>query len=238
MRRYTTLLTFLLTLMGWLLLSTAQADELPIKLEHPSIDTHDSASIQRGAKIYASYCLLCHSLQYMENDHIAQAAGITANKMPNKDKNWWYGTVPPDLTLEARIRGVDWIYTFLHVFYKDPTRPTGSNNLLFPNVNMPNTLVGLEGEQKLVVNKELLFQEQGLFTRKEDYYTVLELDGKGSISPDEFDKMISDLVNFLVYASEPKKIIRERLGIGVLIFIVILFILCYLLKREYWKKIK
>lgn len=234
MRKYLGLLLLLNILVSF----SIYADEIPIKLERINIDTHDSASVQRGAKAYASYCLVCHSLKYMERDPFARGAGITADRMPDKSKNWWFGSAPPDLTLIARIRGVDWLYTYLHVFYKDPTRPTGSNNLLLPNSNMPNPFVGIQGQQELIVTKKSLFQEQHFLTTKVHYYTVLELKTKGTYSPDDFDEMITDLVNFLSYASEPKKSIRENLGLGVLIFVAILFILCYLLKREFWKKIK
>lgn len=218
--------------------ATVVAEEAPIKLEEASLHTHNSASIERGAKIYATYCLTCHTLNFMEHDPFAKQAGITPNKMPDKNKNWWFGSVPPDMTLMARIHGADWLYTYLHVFYKDPGRPTGSNNLLLPNVNMPNPFVGLQGEQHLVVNKRYLYQDTNLFTIKAHYYTALELAQRGTLSPDQFDKMINDLVNFLVYASEPKKVVRERLGIGVLIFLAIFIIIAYLLKQAYWKKIK
>lgn len=222
----------------WLFIMPTNADEVPILLEKANIDTHDAASIQRGAKNFATYCLSCHTLDYMEHDPFAKQAGITPNKMPDKNKNWWFGTVPPDMTLMARIHGADWLYTYLHVFYKDVTRPTGSNNLLIPNVNMPDPFLGLQGEQNLVVNKHYLFQDTNLFTLKIHYYTALELSQQGSMTPDQFDSMVKDLVNFLVYASEPKKYTRESLGIPVLIFLGIFFIIAYLLKQTYWKKIK
>ncbi len=158
--------------------------------------------------------------------------------MPDKNKNWWFGTSPPDLTLMARIHGADWLYTYLHVFYKDPKRPTQSNNLLVDNVNMPNPFVALQGEQQLIVNKKQLFLETPLFVRKVPYYTVLQMTHQGSMSSDDFDAMTRDLVNFLDYASEPKKYTREMMGIGVLIYIALFFVVVYLLKRKIWKNIK
>lgn len=214
------------------------AEEIPIKLEKAIINTHDIASIKRGAKTYATYCLVCHAMDFMEHDPIAKAAGIIPSKMPDKDKNWWYGTAPPSLTLETKIRGIDWVYTYLLVFYKDPSRPTGSNNLLIDNVNMPNPFIGLQGEQRLIVNKQQLFEEDPAFTRKIPYYSVLELANNGSMPPDQFDTMLKDLVNFLNYASEPKRYSRETIGFWVLIFLGLFFIIVYLLNREVWKKIK
>lgn len=224
---------FVLTFVGKVY---AQDQEIPIILEEPKLNTRDAASIQRGAKTYATYCLLCHALDYMEYDPFAKRAGIVPSRMPDKNKNWWFGSYPPNLTLIARVRGADWVYTYLHVFYKDPKRPTGSNNLLLNNSNMPNPFVGLQGVQELIVNKELLIKEHGVFDLEVPYYTILELTQKGSLSPDEFDKMITDLVNFLVYASEPKKYTRETIGIGVLIFIALFYLVVLKLKRSYWNK--
>lgn len=214
------------------------AEDYPIQLEKAPINTHDIASIKRGAKNFATYCLSCHALKYLQHDLIAKSAGITAQRMPLQNKQWWFGMSPPDLTLIAKIRSPNWLYTYLHVFYKDPTRITRYNNLLMDNVNMPNPFVGIQGEQELRVNKKQLFEEPNFYIRRMPYYSALLLRTKGSMSPDEFDKMTADLVNFLVYASEPKKIIRERMGIAVLIFLAILFVLLYALKRAYWKNIK
>lgn len=211
------------------------ADETPIKLETAHINTRDISSIQRGAKYYAAYCLSCHSLKYMDLNPIAKSAGIVSSKMPDKNKNWWFGAAPPDLTLIAKVHGRDWLYTYLHVFYKDTSRPFGTNNLLLYNVNMPNPFLALQGEQILQVNKKQFFSETPFYVRKLPYFTVLKMTRQGSLSPDEFDAMVRDLVNFLVYASEPQKSSRERLGIGVLIFLVIFFWIVYLLKKEIWK---
>lgn len=230
----------MLLFLAFFLLTTpyAKAEEASIILEQANIDTHDAASIQRGAKTFATYCLVCHSLNYMQHDPFAKRAGITPDKMPDKNKNWWFGSVPPDMTLMARVHGADWLYTYLHVFYKDTSRPTGSNNLLMPNVNMPNPFVGLQGEQHLIVNKHYLFQDTNIFTIKAHYYTALELAQQGSMTPDQFDVMINDLVNFLVYASEPKKYARENIGLGVLVFLGLFIALTWFLKRQYWKNIK
>jgi ubiquinol-cytochrome c reductase cytochrome c1 subunit len=215
------------------------AEDFPIKLYKVDLNTHDPASILRGAKAYASYCLVCHSLKYMDRDPFAKAAGITANRMPDASKNWWFGSAPPDLTLIARIHGVNWLYTYLHVFYQDPSRPSGSNNLLADNINMPNPFAGIQGPQQLLVDKTVLFHTAEVpFTRKLPYYTVLNLIRQGALPPDKFDQLTLDLVNFLVYASEPKKYARERLGVWVLIGLGILALLTYLLKQAYWRNRK
>jgi ubiquinol-cytochrome c reductase cytochrome c1 subunit len=213
------------------------AEEAPIILEKAKIDTHDPVSIQRGAQAFANYCLICHTLDYMQHDPFAKRAGIIPSRMPDKNKKWWFGAVPPNLSLITRVHSADWLYTYLHSFYRDPSRPIGSNNLLQPDVNMPDPFVALQGEQRLVVKSHALYQENNLFYSKEHYYTILELTRQGSMTPDQFDRMINDLVNFLVYAGEPKKFARENMGIGVLIFLAILFILLFALKKLYWKKI-
>lgn len=217
---------------------SVQAEDNLIRLEQANIDPHDSRSVQKGAKNFATYCLVCHSLDLMAHDPIAKSAGITPEKMPDKNQKWWFGVSPPDLSLIARVYSADWLYTYLHVFYKDPSKHIASNNLLIDNVNMPNPFIGIQGEQVLLYKKEPIFRETWPFTRKVPYFSVLQLTRAGSMSPDDFDNMIRDLVNFLVYASEPKKYAREKLGIWVLLFIVILFIFIYLLKREYWKRLK
>lgn len=232
------LLKWSLILLLMILFKSIYAEEYPIQIEDAKINTHDVKSIQRGAKFFATTCMICHSLDLMAHDPIARAAGITPDKMPDKSKNWWYGTAPPDLSLIAKIRSADWLYTYLHVFYKDRLHATGSNNLLVDNINMPNPFLGLQGEQALIVKKSDLFEDYPPLTQKLPYYAVLRLTHKGSVSPDEFDRMIRDLVNFLVYTSEPKKYSRDVLGIWVLLFLAVLFILIYLLKRSYWKTLK
>lgn len=197
------------------------------------INRFDTASIKRGATFFANNCLSCHTLIYLRYDKIAKEAGITYEKMPTKIENWPYGVKPPDLSLEADIRGVDWIYTYLHSFYVDPTRPTGVNNLLVPNTAMANMVGAYQGEQKLLSGmpkSTLLHQWQ--------WYDVLELTHQGSMAPAQFDSTIADLVNFLAYAAEPFYIKQHRIGLWVLGFLIVLFVFMFLLKREYWKDVK
>jgi len=201
-------------------------------LAKPSIDATDVASIKRGAKFFSTNCMTCHTLVYLRYDKVAQEAGITYEKMPINVKAWPYGVTPPDLSLEASIRGADWIYTYLHSFYQDSARPTGANNLLVPNTAMPSILGPYQGEQVLVENpvQDLLHQNQ--------WYDFLKLTKQGSVSPEEFDSMVRDVTNFLSYASEPYRADQERIGRWVLSFLAVLFVLMYMLKKEYWKDVK
>lgn len=202
-----------------------------IVLEKVNTDIRDSESIMRGAKFFAANCMVCHTMKYLEHDPVAEKAGITLAKMPLKQKEWWMGVVPPDLSLMARQKGPNWLYTYFHSFYKDDTRPTGYNNLVLKNSNMMNIFAALQGVQVLVpVYKTVLSSPH--------YYSILQLVNAGSMTPEEFSATMTDLVNFLVYASEPTKLQRERLAPYVLGFLIILFIFAYLLKKIYWKDVQ
>lgn len=142
-----------------------------------------------------------------------------------------FGTAVPDLTLTARARGADWVYTYLRTFYMDPYRPTGNNNLVFPDVGMPNVLSSLQGVQRAVYKTET---RQGVEVETVDR---LELAQAGSMTAEEFDVFVTDLTNFMVYLAEPVQNERKSLGIKVLIFLVIFFVLAYMLKKEYWKDV-
>lgn len=201
-------------------------------LAHAPIDPTDIASIKRGAKFFATNCIACHTLIYLKYDKLAQESGITYEKMPVNVKTWPQGVKPPDLSLEADVRGVDWIYTYLHSFYQDPSRPTGVNNLLLPNAAMPDIVAPYQGEQVLVAHPmpDLLNHFQ--------YYDLLKMTKQGSETPEAFDQDMTDLVNFLYYAAEPFHTEQHHLGWWVLGFLVILFPLTYMLKKEYWKDVK
>jgi ubiquinol-cytochrome c reductase cytochrome c1 subunit len=206
--------------------------------EHPQlakapINRADMSSVKRGAKFFATNCMSCHTLIYLRYDPIAQEAGITYDKMPINVKSWPYGVTPPDLSLEADIRGPNWIYTYLHSFYKDPSRPTGVNNLLVPDTAMANMVGPYQGEQVRVSGKpsETLF---GTW----QWYDLVKLTQQGSMTPEQFDETMADVVNFLAYAAEPFHNEQRRLGWWVLGFLVILFVFMYLLKKEYWKDVK
>lgn len=208
----------------------------PIKLEKVKVNTSDKASVMRGAKFFAAQCQTCHTMRYLQHNKLAAKAGVTLDKMPLKNKEWWLNVVPPDLTLIARVKGADWLYTYFHSFYKDSSRPTGYNNLLSPNVNMMNIFAGMQGEQ--VLTKEGKEEVAHAGWRKMHYYNVLEMVKQGSMTPAEFNATMTDLVNFMVYASDPQKAEHQAIGYWVLGFLVFFFIIAYMLKKAYWKKVK
>jgi ubiquinol-cytochrome c reductase cytochrome c1 subunit len=206
-----------------------------IIIERIRLPINNQAAIERGAKFFASTCLSCHSLKYLKNDPIATAAGITPDKMPVQNAEWWAGRPPPDLTLIAQARGPRWIYVYLHSFYQDSSRPTGVNNLLVNNTNMPNPFIALQGIQTLVVDKKDLSAQSN---KKLRWFDAIKLEKQGSMSPEEFDKTIGDVTAFLVYASEPAKSERLFIGWWVLAYLIIFAIVTFLLNRSYWKNIK
>ena len=208
-------------------------------LRHADIDSHDQASLQNGVRVYVNYCQGCHSLQYLRYSRMAEDLGLTKNEvqtnlnfinakfsghissnMPAKDSSSWFGKTPPDLSLVGRSRGKDWLYTYLTGFYKDDSKLTGTNNVAFKDVGMPHVLAGLQGLQTINADGHLVYHE-----------------GNGTMTKGEYDKTVLDLVNFLVYASEPIKNTRTSLGIYVILFLLLMFIVSYMLKKEFWKDI-
>lgn len=235
----------------FLLPSFAWASGGSIHLDKAPIDLKDQESLQRGAKYYVNYCLGCHGLSYMRYSRLGKDLGLadnqvienlmfTANKigepmktaMSAENANAWFGTVPPDLSVIARARGADWLYTYLRSFYLDPSRPFGVNNLVFKDVGMPNVLAHLQGDQQAVYVEEK--DHEGKLVKKLSH---LEMQTPGQMKPAEYDRLVLDLVNFLEYAGEPAKLSRYDLGIKVLIFLLIFFVFAYLLKKEYWKDV-
>lgn len=212
----------------------AQEGSENIVLASAPIDRSDIASIKRGAKFFAANCMVCHTLVYLRYDKIAQEAGITYDKMPINVRVWPFGVKPPDLSLAANVRGVNWIYTYLHSFYVDPSRPTGANNLLNPSTAMTNILAAYQGSQALVKHVPHI----GIFYNDTNWYDLLVLTKEGGMTSEQFDATIADVVNFLAYAAEPYYQEQHRLGWWVLGFLVILFVMMYFLKREYWKDVK
>ena len=228
----------------------------------------DVESLQRGARDFVNYCLSCHSAQYMRYNRLTDLdlteAQIRDNLMFASDKIGsamtvamaradaaaWFNAPPPDLTVEARVRGRDWLYSYLLAFYRDENSPTGWNNLVFKNVVMPHVLWNLSGEQKLVETefedrekaeaaaiaaKGLALVEPAVGGK----YVVKTLapDTPGELSSSEYKSFVADLVNYLDYMSEPVKNERINIGIVVLIFLGVLFALVYALKRDYWKEL-
>ncbi|HTO44989.1 MAG TPA: cytochrome c1 [Burkholderiales bacterium] len=218
------------------------------RFESAPIDPRDAVSIQRGAQVFVNYCLNCHGAESMRYNRL-EDLGLTQQQimdnlvfasdkvgdtmtvaMRRSDAKRWFGVAPPDLSVIARARGADWLYAYLRSFYRDDRRDSGWNNLVFPNVGMPHVLYELQGEQVL---KSQPVPEIDSASGAGSF--VLETPGK--LSTAAYDRLIADLVNYLVYMSEPARETRIRIGYAVLIFLSFLFVPVYLLKKEYWKSI-
>ncbi|MFT5519935.1 MAG: ubiquinol-cytochrome c reductase cytochrome c1 subunit [Enterobacterales bacterium] len=251
-----------------------------------NIRSDNKISLQSGARTYMNYCLACHSLKYMRYETLVEGLGVSpdiieknlmftgeritdhiTNNLPENDSKAWFGKAPPDLTLIARVRGADWLYTYLKSFYADENRPLGVNNSLFKDVGMPHVLAPLQGKQvKSNLAKELESKIASadlaiaIANRDKDDVTAasqrvildeatlalgqlkheqgyFEIATAGSMNADEYDETVRDLVNFMDYAAEPIKLERKALGLKVILFLIFLFGLTYLLKKEYWKDI-
>jgi ubiquinol-cytochrome c reductase cytochrome c1 subunit len=214
-------------------------------LDKAPINLQDRASLQRGVKLFTSRCLGCHSAAYMRYNRLRDI-GMTEDQikkeleLPEDTKTGStmqaamdansaklaYGVAPPDLSVIARSRGADWIYTYLRSFYVDPKRPSGWNNKIFPGVGMPFILSDLQGDQVLEVEQN----EHHDFRR-------LVLQKPGSMKPAEFDSAIADLTNYLVFMGEPAQMVRHTIGWIVLSFLAILLVLMFALKKEIWKDV-
>jgi ubiquinol-cytochrome c reductase cytochrome c1 subunit len=219
-----------------------------LKLDRANIDIHDAVSIQRGAQVFVNYCLNCHAAGSMRYNRLTDI-GLTEQQIKDnllfasekvgdtmtvaagrKEQRQWFGVEPPDLSVIARARGADWLYTYLRGFYRDNARPTGWNNVAFPNVGMPHVLWQLQGMQVL---KTETVEHEGHKTE----HRKLELETPGSLAPADYDKLVRDLVNYLAFMGEPQAATRSQIGVLVLIFLFGLFVLSWLLKKEFWKDV-
>jgi len=241
-------------------------------------DLTNRESLQRGARVFVNTCLGCHSARFMRYSRMADDLGIdpdlvaenlmfTTDRIGNsmtiamrgEDAFDWFGVSPPDLSVIARARGVDWLYTFLTTFYADPspTRPTGANNLVFPDVAMPHVLWPLQGVQSYVKAERpagvafehieaiepddkgfrlqtAIHTEDGKTTIVTD---MLEVTVPGSMQPAEFRKTVQDLVNFLDYVGEPAKLVRYKMGVWVILFLTVLALISRALYKNYWRDV-
>jgi len=209
-----------------------------VHLDKAPIDASNHESLQRGARTFVNYCLNCHSANYMRYNRLLEIGltekqikdnllfagdkvGDTMKVAINKaDAKKWFGAAPPDLSVEVRARGADWIYTYMRSFYRDDTRPTGWNNTVYDKVAMPHVLYELQGEQEL--NHET---------------HELKLVKTGALSEEEYDTLVGDLTNYMAYMAEPAKQQRNRMGWFVLLFLGVLLVLTYKLKKAYWRDI-
>jgi len=226
----------------------AAASGSAYNMESMEPNLQDLPSLQNGYKLFANYCMGCHSLQYQRYERTANDLEIPhdvmldnliftgqkigekmVNAMPMEASKSWFGAAPPDLTMWSRVKSPEYIYNYLKTFYEDPSRPLGANNLVYPNVGMPNALLPLQGVQ----HAECPEGSDDV----NDCELVLE-PGTGRYTAGEFDQAVYDIANFLYYTGEPSRLERHRIGVYVLLFLVILFVLTYLLGREYEKEIK
>ncbi|HEX6993194.1 MAG TPA: cytochrome c1 [Gammaproteobacteria bacterium] len=209
----------------------------------------NTASLQRGAKYFVNYCLGCHSAQYVRYNKLAEGLLLTedqlinnlifsdqqpfetmTNAMRSEDAERWFGTDPPDLSLIARARGVDYLYNFLRGFYIDETRLTGANNVVLPNTAMPHVLWELQGLRRPVYEHS---EEGG----GEPVLVGFEVVRPGLLSEAEYDQVVRDIVNFLDYIGEPMQLERRSLGIKVIGFLLVFLLIAWMLKREIWKDV-
>jgi ubiquinol-cytochrome c reductase cytochrome c1 subunit len=227
----------------------ALAASQSVRLDRAPVDVGDAASIQRGAQVFVNYCLNCHSAQYMRYNRLMDL-GLTEGQIRDnllfttdkvgepmtiaaraKDQSGWFGVAPPDLSVIARSRGADWLYTYLRTYYRDDNTATGWNNLAFPNVGMPHVLWELQGTQIAKVEEK----DDGHGGKHKQLH--LELAAPGTMTVAQYDRLVGDLVNYLVFMGEPAQARRQQIGYVVLLALGVLFVLAYLLKKEFWKDV-
>lgn len=226
-----------------------------VELMKANVNMNDVGSLQNGAKLYMNYCVGCHSLQYVRYSRIGKDLGIPEDvlkqnlmfnpkskvgdtittAMKAEDAETWFGVLPPDLSVTARARGADWLYTYFMTFYLDDSRPFGVNNLVFKDVGMPHVLADLQGGYQKLTHVD---DGHGHQTNK------LELMPNQEMSAEEakaqaaaYHRSVRDLVSFLVYVGEPAQLQRYPLGWKVLLFLLFFTIVAYLLKKEYWRDV-
>lgn len=221
------------------------AAQAAAKLDRAQVDVSDVVSLQSGARTFVNYCLNCHSASLMRYNSL-ESIGLTEQQIrdnlmftgdkvgdsmdvafPNADAKAMFGTVPPDLSVIARSRGADWLYTYLRGFYRDPNTATGWNNTVYPNVGMPHVMWKLQGQR-------VLNQAAGEGVTRASFETVVP----GTQSAAEYDRTVNDLVNFLVWMGEPHQAKRKQVGVWVVLSLLVLIALTYALKNAYWRDIR
>jgi ubiquinol-cytochrome c reductase cytochrome c1 subunit len=211
-------------------------------------DVGNQAALQRGARTFVNYCLSCHSAGAMRYSRLAKDLDlderlVERNLMFATDKIGsamrvamrpeqavqWFGVAPPDLSVMARAKGGDYLYSFLLSFYPDDSKATGVNNLAFPDTAMPHVLWELQGWQQPVYDTEV--DERG---KKHEVFVGFETVSPGDLTEQEYRDLVGDLVNFLVYLGEPAQLVRYKIGFWVIAFLLVFLVVVYELKKEYW----
>ena len=223
-----------------------------VALEPAEIDPSNIASLQRGARNFMNYCSGCHGAQYVRYNTIGKALELSEEQlienlmfnadkafetikasMPSDDAKRWYGVAPPDLSLTARSKGVDYIYNFLKGFYVEEQSPTGVNNLVLAGTSMPHVLWELQGYQTAKFSSH--DNDDGSVTKSFDGFEIMS---PGALDAEDYDEFVRDTVNFLAYISEPVRSDRRKLGVWVLMFLIFFYILASMLKKQIWKDVK
>lgn len=216
--------------------------------DHPHNDVSDTQSLQRGARYFVNYCLGCHSAQYVRYNRVAEDLGISEEELTEnlmftgerpfdtmqiamrpEDAERWFGVEPPDMSLLARSKGTDYIYSFLRSFYASPERPTGVDNTVLAGTAMPHVLWELQGVPNAVFGTD----ENG-----NEHFEHFEPGMPGQLSAAQYDEVVRDIVNFLDYISEPMQLQRQALGLRVIAFLLVFLVLAAMLKREIWSDVK
>ncbi len=221
-----------------------------LHLDKAPVNVDDKESLQRGARVFVNYCLSCHSAGYMRYNRMqdfglseqqikdnllfaAEKPGETMHiSMNAKDAKAWFGAAPPDLSVITRSRGSDWVYTYLRGFYRDDSRPTGWNNTVFDKVGMPHVLHDLQGQMAPVYRTE-----KGEDGREHEVLESMQLVQPGKITLAEYDALVGDLVNYLTWMGEPSQSQRKGIGLAVLLFLGVFYVVAFYLKKEFWKDV-
>ena len=230
--------------------SLAFASEAAIHLDTAPVNLNDQGSLQRGARVFVNYCLNCHSAGYMRYNRM-QDIGLTEAQikdnllfasdkpgstmsvaMRTSDAKVWFGAAPPDLSVITRSRGADWVYTYLRSFYRDDSRPTGWNNTVFDKVGMPHVMQELQGQQAAVYRIEKT--EDGKEHHVVDHFELVK---PGKLTQAEYDALVGDLANYLSWMGEPAKGDRMHIGLAVLLFLSVFYVVAFYLKKEFWKDV-
>jgi ubiquinol-cytochrome c reductase cytochrome c1 subunit len=244
------LLLLLLALPALALTAPARAAGPAVPLDRAPINLKDDASLQRGARVFVNYCLNCHSANYMRYNRMVDI-GLTEEQIKDNllfaaekpgetmyiamrtgEAKQWFGAAPPDLSVITRSRGPDWVYTYLRGFYRDPSRATGWNNTVFDKVGMPHVMHDLQGHIEPVyrVETDLTGAEHTVIER-------MQLVKPGSLTLAEYDALVGDLVNYLTWMGEPARVQRMNIGLAVLLFLGVFYVIAYYLKKEFWKDV-
>ena len=237
---------------SFLLATQVSANEGGFPLDAAPQRVSNHASLQNGAKLYVNYCAGCHSAEAVRYSSLrdigltdqqikdnlilngAKLGDLMTISMSPKDAKEWFGKAPPDLSVEARARGTDWIYTYLRTFYKDDSTPTGWNNLVYPNVGMPHALWQLQGERGAKFEE---IKDPHDPARMEKKFLGFEQITPGTMKTAEYDDTVADLVAFMSWMAEPVQLERKRLGVLVVLFLALFAVLAWRLNKAYWKNI-